>query len=779
MPLIVSNLFGYKPLKGITKFLRSIRMHGWKPKTCAAYQDSAADQCKGILKAKLFVQDQMRLAEWKPPAPPNHWQAPQNSPSFVLYRILGNDLYPRHMKGQTRENARFILKHEPTLPNCEKRWIINRIFDPEEETQIIQLLQENNQPFLRIPFISGAYRQVGMDHECFPDVRFWFKGDFSGLSEKSKIEAEMQIFRLKNLYAMNNNGARNAALYDGRNRADFVLPWDGNCFVTLAAWKQILDTISSLRYLPYFVTPMARITDNTALLDPEFTPIASEEPQIIFRNDATEVFDERFPYGRRPKVELLWRLAVPGPWDRWKDHPWDLPRSPESSDARCFGVAGWVARLNSGQTHLESSTKVSFQNRGLARAKAIRQTLTFLDTKLLKGKFRQNSLLFYNEESINAIAEPKHPLNEHCRETVQKLLPLAQEALNRGPFSVTDKPQACPGGDKHDYWHPAPYWWPNPETVSGYPYIRRDGMRVPGTVLYEPESDRYDRTRLQRLFDDSTILALTSAVTGDNQYARHAGKLFRTWFLNPSTRMNPHLRFSQSKGKTPSSEGSPSGIIETKDFYFYLDAVRLLRKTEAIDHAEVLQFCNWLKAFRHWIRESDQGIKEMSQPNNHGILYDVQDFAISAFLGDVDCLARILRRAKGRIAHHFETDGQQPYEMKRTLTAHYCAFNLQAWINMSLLARNCGDPLAYAKTQSGKSIEKAINWFLSETCKGVWEHPQITPFSWKRLYPIAAFSDTYYKTNWSAKIHVAEKKSPYLHPHDGVAPFWEFSLKTF
>ena len=38
---------------------------------------------------------------------------------------------------------------------------------------------------------------------------------------------------------MNNNGARNAALREGRRRAKWVLPWDGNCFVTEEGWAEL------------------------------------------------------------------------------------------------------------------------------------------------------------------------------------------------------------------------------------------------------------------------------------------------------------------------------------------------------------------------------------------------------------------------------------------------------------------------------------------------------------------------------------------------------------
>ena len=48
----------------------------------------------------------------------------------------------------------------------------------------------------------------------------------------------------------------------------------------------------------------------------------------MFHRDAPLAFDESYPYGRRDKVELLWRLGVAGAWDGWRDDPWDPPRPP-------------------------------------------------------------------------------------------------------------------------------------------------------------------------------------------------------------------------------------------------------------------------------------------------------------------------------------------------------------------------------------------------------------------------------------------------------------------
>jgi hypothetical protein len=89
--------------------------------------------------------------------------------SFVLYRIIGNDLAPRHEKGQSRNNVRFILEREPELAHCEKRWVVNRIVDPQEEAAVLALLEAHRQPYLHSPFVAEEYRRVGWDLDPFTD----------------------------------------------------------------------------------------------------------------------------------------------------------------------------------------------------------------------------------------------------------------------------------------------------------------------------------------------------------------------------------------------------------------------------------------------------------------------------------------------------------------------------------------------------------------------------------------------------------------------------------
>ncbi|WHI46513.1 alginate lyase family protein [Microbulbifer sp. VAAF005] len=299
-----------------------------------------------------------------------------NAQTFILYRIIGNDLIPRHSAGQSYKNLEFILQHEPPLEGCKKVFILNRIVDPSEETAIIKLLCNYKQSYLRIPFHWDEYKEIGWNILDYPINYAPYKLKDLCMRRDLEIQAELGLYRHKNNYVMNNNGARNLALKDGKSKADWILPWDGNCFVSSKAWNAIKQQVLNHATYPYHIIPMARLLDNQSILREDFEPSPTEEPQVLFRSDSTEVFDSRFCYGRRPKVEFLWRLGVPGKWDDWAVFPWDLPCPDYSKDAGHYIQGAWVARLFSGKPHLERTDQQSSRERGETRSEAI---LTMLD----------------------------------------------------------------------------------------------------------------------------------------------------------------------------------------------------------------------------------------------------------------------------------------------------------------------------------------------------------------------------------------------------------------
>lgn len=70
--------------------------------------------------------------------------------TFVFYRILGNDLPPRHRPDQTILNVKFILQNEPDYPNMEKRWVLNRIINSTARAELMALLDEKGQVSLKM-----------------------------------------------------------------------------------------------------------------------------------------------------------------------------------------------------------------------------------------------------------------------------------------------------------------------------------------------------------------------------------------------------------------------------------------------------------------------------------------------------------------------------------------------------------------------------------------------------------------------------------------------------
>jgi len=503
---------------------------------------------------------------------------------FVLYRIIGNDLYPRHSLGMSRANVEFILQHEAALADCEKRWVVNRIVDRGEEQAIIDLLDRHGQSYLHIPFVEAEYARIGWNISCFPDPAFLLSPVGSDENPYQRLMTEARSRHDKNAYVMNNNGARNAALRAGRSVAKWVLPWDGNCFLTETGWAEIRSAVLAQPYFKYFIVPMARTVKNGDLLVPGYRPSDFDEPQVLFRRDAREEFDPLYVYGRRPKVALFWRLGVPGQWDRWPIAPWDPAKPDVSPEAHQYGTCGWVNRLESGQPALEGSDLTARRDRGNARTHGIVALLDRLDEQCMRRRLDPSRLMLYREQRLEALQAGGRgaPLGE----IVAAIEADANAAIARGTFSVLDKTGCAPSGDRRDYWHPAPYWWPNPDSPDGLPYVRRDGERRPGTNLYEPGSEEFDRSNLQRALEGATVCALAWRATGKQPYAEHGAALIRRWFVDPESRMNPHLNYAQARMGPMSAVGDRAGVIEMRDLSMLLDAARLLQRAGAFSAAD-------------------------------------------------------------------------------------------------------------------------------------------------------------------------------------------------
>ena len=320
----------------------------------------------------------------------------------------------------------------------------------------------------------------------------------------------------------------------------------------------------------------------------------------------------------------------------------------------------------------------------------------------------------------------------HAKERIQEKDPLylgafeklageARTALRLVPPSVLDKPFVPPSGNKHDYMSMGPYWWPNPETPDGLPYIRKDGV-------VNPERNQYDKIPGATMAEAVRALALMYYFTGDTSFSHKASELLKVWFINPETKMNPHLEFGQFiPGRSP---GRSVGIIESRNFVFLTDYEQILRESLNWTEADHNLFKQWMSDFLQWLVTSEIGQKERAADNNHGSWCDYQVLALSQYCqtpesGQIVVDGLLIQR----MAHQIKADGSQPEELERTKSFSYSVFNLDALSKIHRLTENMALNQASYETQLDYINRATLFLIPVVTDTSKWGYNQISSFN--------------------------------------------------
>ena len=336
------------------------------------------------------------------------------------------------------------------------------------------------------------------------------------------------------------------------------------------------------------------------------------------------------------------------------------------------------------------------------------------------------------------LSDPKI-VNADLKQAVAKIEREAQKALKAEFRSVDSKAAFPPSGDKHDYMSQAPYFWRDPGSKDGLPYVRRDGER-------NPEIDKIpDHDLLAKLINGVENLSLAYFFTGKEEYAARGNELLRMWFLDAKTRMNPNLEYAQSV--PGQSAGRSFGIIETRGLPRVVDSIGLLRSSKSWNEADQKGLETWFGKYLHWLTTSKNGREESLAKNNHGTWYDVQVASFALFTGKIEMAKSTLRSARqSRIAKQIEPDGSQPLEIARTRSLSYSTMNLEAMILLAKLGDAAEVDLWNFNTPDGRSIRKAID-FLYPYASGRkdWTHKQIIKFEPERLYAVLRLAGGKYR----------------------------------
>ncbi|KAI8393940.1 uncharacterized protein BYT42DRAFT_487117 [Radiomyces spectabilis] len=648
---------------------------------------------------------------------------------LLLYRIIGNDLPPRHKVGQTLSNLHFILQHEPPFPDTRKIYVLNRIADPASEMAIIRLLNRFDKEYIRIPFVEEDYQKLDFRLEDFPEPDFLHSDDYRRYSKVSKLRALDYTYHDKNLYVMNNNGGRNRAIHHGRSmpNARWIMPFDGNCFLSENGFAEIKSQLD--RYgdtTKYFVVPMTRLLNNSVLLNNlDERPKTPEEPQIIFRFDATEEYNLDMRYGRRSKLELLWRLgALENRRLRKPIVPWEPMERPYSKDKGNFRTIGWVYRLFSGNPQQEENKKEASSIRAFNRLLAIQSSLDSLDETLARRTFRHDALFRFNER---AMAQIRYAFWNKEAAVVGIMDELARQADD-----VVETTQV---------------YLSNVESIE-----------LPLTGY------------MDTLSRNVTLLTLANYYHGNEKYARVAANLVRIYILNAmavededeydSARRIPEdshvLDFLSDQGYSFPRLGRLSRVVPksnrsrplsmadwTKtDLSSFLDSLRLLKRAQALSHKEYIELQAMMTDVLDYLVTSPTGVHLAQLTDHRGVLYDLQVTALATFTDDVRLFLRVANRCRMRIGKHFQADGTQQLKQTSVLdrmqpgqtyettfnsrslwraVLHQETRNLQYWTILARSIQNTGvaKDIWHYTARNGASISHSVTAHLKRYVDGL------------------------------------------------------------
>lgn len=298
-----------------------------------------------------------------------------------------------------------------------------------------------------------------------------------------------------------------------------------------------------------------------------------------------------------------------------------------------------------------------------------------------------------------------------------RILRLADAAMHQPPITITKFRAKLSAGSIHDYYSNGDYWWPNPDTANGLPYVRRDGQSNP---------DNFDKHRqcLRQLRDAVTALGAGYKITGDNRYVKKAVQLLRVFFLDPKTRMYPTLEYAQAIPGL--SKGRGIGIIDTLHLIGVPKAVEVMKQSPAFDAEDLAGLKQWFADYLHWMTTSKNGHKEANEANNHAVAYWLQVAVFAQFVGNQPLLAECRQRyEKVFLPQQMAINGSFPRELARTKPYGYSIFQLDNMATLCQVLSTRHENLWEFKLPDGRGIARAMEFlypYLADKSKWPYRH---------------------------------------------------------
>lgn len=317
----------------------------------------------------------------------------------------------------------------------------------------------------------------------------------------------------------------------------------------------------------------------------------------------------------------------------------------------------------------------------------------------------------------------------------ERILKAAAAAMNQTPISITQFHAALSSGGVHDYYSNGDYWWPNPNTPNGLPYVKRDGQT-------NPNNFNEHRKSIWRLRDAVSALGAAYKITQDDRYAAKAAELLRIFFVDPATRMNPTLQYAQAVPGV--SEGRGTGIIDTLHLIEIPKAIEAMVNSPAFPPRILAGLKEWFKDYLQWMTTSENGITEGSAENNHAVAYWLQVAVFAQFVGDERLLGECRRKYETVfVPKQMNADGSFPRELARTKPYGYSIFQLDNMAALCQVLSTQQDNLWIFKLPDGRGIARAMAFmypYLADKSKWPYQHDVNAWADWPARQPSLLFA---------------------------------------
>ena len=298
-----------------------------------------------------------------------------------------------------------------------------------------------------------------------------------------------------------------------------------------------------------------------------------------------------------------------------------------------------------------------------------------------------------------------------------RILSAADRYMKERPITITAYSSPRSAGGKHDYFSEGDYWWPNPQDPNG-PYIQRDGMS-------NPDNFNAHRLALIRLSVQVPALAAGWQLTRQPEYAAHAAKHLRAWFLDSATLMNPNLQYAQAIHGITTGRGT--GIIDTLHLVEVVRSIPFVERAQVFSADDSARLRKWFSDYVNWMAGSKNGQHERDAKNNHATAWMAQAAEFAAFTtSDTEITNFCRQRFKETIVpNQIAADGSFPLELARTKPYGYCIFNLDVMSTVCQILSTPDDNLFAFTSPEGRSFAKAIAFmfpYIADKSKWSYKH---------------------------------------------------------